>query len=148
MNAVGRNQFCRTETARMIPLTINVTFTFIECVPWILCSVKRPFKYCMATLCFEPCPMFCHVIANYYRHSFFFLHKQLVSCRVSSSTQLWQPSKWSCSKTQSHFLIFLLQLGWDYVLPQLIFDSHKLTLHHNVLPSYHFIDKQPLLTSY
>lgn len=72
MNAVGRNQFCRTETARMIPLTFNVTFTFIECVPWILCSVKRPFKYCMATLCFEPCPVFCHVIANYYRHSFFF----------------------------------------------------------------------------
>lgn len=29
MNALGRNQFCRNETARMILLTINVTFTFI-----------------------------------------------------------------------------------------------------------------------
>lgn len=46
--------------------------------------------------------------------------------------ELWQPS--NLLKGTIVFFIFLLELGWDYVeLPQLVCDSHKLTLHHNVL---------------
>lgn len=112
MNALGRNQFCRNETARTMFLTINVTFAVIAGA-----TVSHGFYVQSKGLInivwphFELRPLFCHIIAIYYQQGFLFIYlfifcqEQLVAGEFPQVVAAIQIESLKDTITFSHLLI-------------------------------------------
>ena len=130
------------ETARMILLTINITFAFIAGATashglHVQSKGALLILYGHTSLWTVPCVLShnCKLLS-----AGIYLKKKKKSLpdeqlfAVEFLARCGIHPNGVPQKTQSHFLIFLLESGRDYVeLPQFICDSHKLTLRRNVL---------------